>query len=83
MGLAAWLAAPWVVARLTTPDLFGVLAAAPGDAWTACIVFGLLWGIIFHEWRGTSLRTKALVGAGILTLIASTMVIGYGNYLGD
>lgn len=47
------------------------------------IVFSNLWGILFREWRGTSARTKALVWAGILTLIASTMVIGYGNYLGE
>jgi len=45
------------------------------------IVFSNLWGIVFHEWRGTSRRTQTLVWAGILTLIASTMVIGYGNYL--
>jgi L-rhamnose-H+ transport protein len=46
------------------------------------IIFSNLWGIVFHEWRGTSGLTKALVWAGILTLIASTMIIGYGNYLG-
>jgi L-rhamnose-H+ transport protein len=47
------------------------------------IVFSNLWGIAFHEWRGTSDKTKTLVWAGILTLIISTMVIGYGNYLAD
>ena len=46
------------------------------------IVFSNLWGIAFREWRGVSGKTKTLVWAGILTLIASTMVIGYGNYLG-
>jgi L-rhamnose-H+ transport protein len=46
------------------------------------IVFSNLWGILFREWEGTSRRTKTLVWAGILTLIGSTMVIGYGNYLG-
>ena len=45
------------------------------------IVFSNLWGLYFHEWRGTSRRTKNLVWVGILTLIGSTMVIGYGNYL--
>ncbi len=45
------------------------------------IVFSNLWGIAFHEWRGTSTKTKTLVWCGILTLIASTMVIGWGNYL--
>jgi L-rhamnose-H+ transport protein len=46
------------------------------------IVFSNLWGLYFHEWRGTSSRTRKLVWAGILTLIGSTMIIGYGNYLG-
>lgn len=45
------------------------------------IIFSNLWGIVFHEWRGTSGRTKTLVLAGLLTLIGSTLVIGYGNYL--
>jgi L-rhamnose-H+ transport protein len=45
------------------------------------IVFSNLWGLYFREWRGTSRRTKLLVWTGIVTLIASTVVIGYGNYL--
>ena len=45
------------------------------------VVFLNLWGIFFHEWRGTTPRTKSLVWIGILILIGSTMVIGYGNYL--
>ncbi|MFW6124806.1 MAG: L-rhamnose/proton symporter RhaT, partial [Pirellulales bacterium] len=47
------------------------------------IIFSNLWGIFFQEWRGTSARTKTLIWAGILTLIASTMIIGYGNYLAE
>jgi len=47
------------------------------------IVFSNLWGIVFHEWRGTSITTKVLVWGGILTLIGSTIVIGYGNYLAE
>lgn len=47
------------------------------------IVFSNLWGIAFREWRGTSPRTRALVWAGILTLIASTALIGLGNSLSD
>lgn len=45
------------------------------------IILSNLWGIIFHEWRGTSRRTRQRVWAGIATLIASTLVIGLGNYL--
>ena len=47
------------------------------------IVFSNLWGIAFREWRGTSAKTRTLVWGGILTLILSTLVIGYGNYLAD
>lgn len=46
------------------------------------IVFSNLWGIAFHEWKGTSRQTQRLVWAGIFTLIASTVVIGCANYLG-
>ncbi|MBI2928467.1 MAG: L-rhamnose/proton symporter RhaT [Verrucomicrobia bacterium] len=45
------------------------------------IVFSNLWGLFFHEWRGTSRRTHLLIRAGIVVLIASTLVVGLGNYL--
>ncbi|NOY42798.1 MAG: L-rhamnose/proton symporter RhaT [Planctomycetes bacterium] len=45
------------------------------------IIFSNLWGLYFHEWRGTSRRTRTCVGLGILTLIVSTIAIGCGNYL--
>ena len=35
----------------------------------------------FHEWHGTSQKTKSLVWIGILILIGSTVVIGVGNKL--
>ena len=45
------------------------------------IIFATLWGILFKEWKGTSARTKMLVAAGLVLLVGSTIVIGYGNYL--
>lgn len=45
------------------------------------VVFLNLWGLVFHEWRGTTTQTKLLVWLGILILIGSTIVIGYANYL--
>lgn len=45
------------------------------------VVFSNLWGIVFHEWRGTKPVTRSLVWLGILLLIASTFVIGYGKSL--
>ncbi len=43
------------------------------------VIFLNMWGIIFHEWRGTSSKTRGFVAAGILILIGSTVVIGWGN----
>jgi L-rhamnose-H+ transport protein len=61
------------------PDGFGF------SSWTlhmaSIIVFSTMWGWIFHEWKGSSKKTYALIVAGILTLILSTIVIGYGTYL--
>ena len=45
------------------------------------IVFSNLWGLRFHEWKGTSRRTHNVVFAGILVLVASTLVVGLGNYV--
>ncbi len=56
------------------------------SSWTlhmaAIIIFSTIWGILLHEWRGTGRRTHILIGAGLAVLIASTLVVGYGNYLG-
>lgn len=45
------------------------------------IAFSNLWGILLREWKATDRRTHALVFTGILVLILSTLVVGYGNYL--
>jgi L-rhamnose-H+ transport protein len=45
------------------------------------IIFATLWGLALKEWRGTSARTKWLVATGLFLLIASTVIIGYGNYV--
>ena len=55
------------------------------SSWTlhmaSIIIFSTLWGVALKEWRGTSPRTHGLIRAGIAVLIASTLVVGYGNYL--
>jgi L-rhamnose-H+ transport protein len=55
------------------------------SSWTlhmaSIIIFATLWGIVLREWRGTSRRTKVLVSFGLFLLIASTVVVGYGNYM--
>jgi len=45
------------------------------------IVFSNLWGIGFREWKGSSARTHALIIAGIVVLVVSTVVVGIGNYV--
>ena len=55
------------------------------SSWTlhmaSIIIFSTLWGVALREWKGTSGRTHGLISAGIVVLIGSTLVIGYGNYL--
>jgi len=45
------------------------------------IVFSNLWGIYFREWKGSSVRTHTLIILGIVVLIASTVVVGVGNFV--
>ena len=55
------------------------------SSWTlhmaSIILFSTLWGFALKEWSGTSGKTRALVWTGILTLVASTVIIGVGNML--
>jgi L-rhamnose-H+ transport protein len=56
------------------------------SSWTlhmaSIIIFSTLWGIALKEWKRTGRRTKWLVGLSLLVLVSSTIVVGYGNYLG-
>ena len=56
------------------------------SSWTihmaSIIIFSSLWGIALHEWRGSSVSTKTRLAIGLGTLVLSTLVVGYGNYLG-
>jgi L-rhamnose-H+ transport protein len=56
------------------------------SSWTlhmaSIIIFSTLWGIALKEWRGAGTKTKLLVAASLLVLITSTVVVGYGNFLG-
>ena len=55
------------------------------SSWTlhmaSIIIFGTLWGISLREWKGTTPATQRLVAAGLVLLVASTVIVGYGNYL--
>jgi L-rhamnose-H+ transport protein len=56
------------------------------SSWTlhmaSIIIFSTLWGIALKEWRGAGNKTKLLVGLSLLVLVTSTVVVGYGNYVG-
>jgi len=56
------------------------------SSWTlhmaSIIIFSTLWGIALKEWKGSGFRTKYLLGLSLFVLVASTIVVGYGNYLG-
>ena len=56
------------------------------SSWTlhmaSIIIFSSLWGIGLHEWRGASRRTWIWLFLSLFVLVASTVIVGYGNYLG-
>ncbi len=56
------------------------------SSWTlhmaSIIIFSTLWGIALKEWKGAGERTKLLVAFSLLVLVGSTVIVGYGNYVG-
>jgi L-rhamnose-H+ transport protein len=56
------------------------------SSWTlhmaSIIIFSTLWGIALKEWKGAGVRTRSLVVLSLLVLVSSTVIVGYGNYLG-
>jgi L-rhamnose-H+ transport protein len=55
------------------------------SSWTlhmaSIIIFSSLWGIALKEWKGSSGFTKAMLTLGLATLVFSTVIVGYGNFL--
>lgn len=55
------------------------------SSWTlhmaSIIIFATLWGLYFKEWRGAGAPAKRLLAIGVATLVASTIIIGWGNYI--
>jgi L-rhamnose-H+ transport protein len=47
------------------------------------ILFSTILGIFLGEWRGTSLRTRTMLGAGLALLLLSSVIAGYSGYLGQ
>jgi L-rhamnose-H+ transport protein len=55
------------------------------SSWTlhmaSIIIFGTLLGVYLAEWKGVTGRTHRFMLLGLVVLVSSTVVIGYGNYL--
>jgi len=45
------------------------------------ILVANMWGIISKEWNGVTKKTRTTIIIGILTIILSVVVVGYGNSL--
>jgi L-rhamnose-H+ transport protein len=56
------------------------------SSWTlhmaSIIIFSSLWGIGLKEWKGAGTRAGQLLALALFLLVASTVIVGYGNYLG-
>jgi L-rhamnose-H+ transport protein len=40
-----------------------------------------MWGLLLKEWKGVSKKTSTTIIIGIVTIIASVVIVGYGNSL--
>ena len=57
------------------------------SSWTlhlaSIIIFSSVWGLVLREWKGAGLKARRLLFAGLAILILSTVIVGYGNYVGS
>lgn len=53
------------------------------SSWILHMAFIILvanaWGLVLKEWKGVTARTKNTVILGIVTIIVSVLIVGYGN----
>lgn len=45
------------------------------------ILVSNMWGLVLKEWHGVTRKTVLAIAAGILTILASVLIVGYGNAL--
>ena len=43
------------------------------------ILVANMWGLVLKEWKGVSKKTKTTIVLGIITIIVSVLIVGYGN----
>ena len=46
------------------------------------VFFSSVAGLILHEWKGCSSKTKAILSLALGILIAAVLILTYGNYIG-
>lgn len=55
------------------------------SSWILHMAFIILiansWGLALKEWAGVSRKTKNTIILGIITILISVLIVGYGNYL--
>ncbi len=47
------------------------------------ILFSNLYGWLFREWEGVGKRPRRVLHLGMAVIVAATLIITYGNYLGE
>jgi len=40
-----------------------------------------MWGFALKEWKGVSKKTRTTIIIGVITIILSVILVGYGNSL--
>jgi L-rhamnose-H+ transport protein len=45
------------------------------------ILVSNMWGLTLNEWKGVGAKTKTTIAVGILTILTSVILVGYGNSL--
>src|SRR5206468_5396941 len=48
---------------------------------TFIILVANMWGLALNEWKRVSQKTRFTIVLGVFLIIASVMIVGYGNYL--
>jgi L-rhamnose-H+ transport protein len=55
------------------------------SSWILHMAFIILvansWGLVLKEWKGVSKKTLTTIISGILTIVLSVLIVGYGNSL--
>ena len=55
------------------------------SSWILHMAFIILvansWGLVLKEWKGVSKKTMTAIITGILTIVLSVLIVGYGNSL--